>query len=198
MWLHAARHLRHNVVAYIALFVALTSTSYAAATTLLPKNSVGTAQVINHSLLKKDFKSGQLPRGARGPAGPRGAQGPAGPAGPAGAAGGQGPAGPVNLTYAFNSGPVGAGSSLTLAAVCPAGMVVTGGGAFTDAVSTTDVNIADSDWGSSTTGGPPDEWFATVNNGSAGLISMEVDAICTHPTSISVAAANKTLRAAHR
>ena len=35
-----ARHLRRNLVAYIALFVSLGGASYAAAT--LPRNSVGT------------------------------------------------------------------------------------------------------------------------------------------------------------
>ena len=66
------RHLRRNFIAYAALLFALSGTSYAAATTLLPTNSVGTKQVINHSLLKRDFKPGQLPRGARGNAGPPG------------------------------------------------------------------------------------------------------------------------------
>jgi hypothetical protein len=56
----ACRHLRGNLVAYMALLVALSSTSYAAATTLLLANSVGTRQVINHSLLKKDFKARQI------------------------------------------------------------------------------------------------------------------------------------------
>ena len=88
-----SRHLRRNVVAYLALLFALSSTSYAAATKLLPANSVGTRQVINGSLLTKDFKPGQLPRGARGlqgspgPAGPQGAQGPPGPQGVQGPAG---------------------------------------------------------------------------------------------------------------
>src|SRR5205823_13636216 len=70
------RHLRANAVAYVALSIALSGTSYAAATKLLPANSVGTHQVINHSLLGRDFKAGQLPRGAKGkpgPAGPTGA-----------------------------------------------------------------------------------------------------------------------------
>jgi hypothetical protein len=81
------KHVRRNLVAYVALLFALSGTSYAAATKLLPANSVGTKQVINHSLLKKDFKSGQLPRGRRGPLGPAGPAGPTGPAGPVGAAG---------------------------------------------------------------------------------------------------------------
>ena len=56
----ASRHLRRNLVAYLALLFTLSGTSYAAATTLLPSNSVGTRQVINGSLLKKDFKSGSF------------------------------------------------------------------------------------------------------------------------------------------
>jgi hypothetical protein len=88
------RHLRQNVVAYLALLFALSGTSYAAATKLLPANSVGTKQVINRSLLKKDFKPGQLPRGARGPQGSPGRAGPEGVQGPAGPQGVQGPAGP--------------------------------------------------------------------------------------------------------
>jgi hypothetical protein len=74
-------------VALIALFVALSGVSYAAAT--LPRDSVGTAQikrsavtsakVKDGSLLARDFKAGQLPRGEQGPAGERGATGATGP-----------------------------------------------------------------------------------------------------------------------
>jgi Collagen triple helix repeat (20 copies) len=92
------QHLRRNLVAYVALFAALTSGGYAATTTLLPANSVGTRQVINGSLLKKDFKAGQLPRGARGPRGLTGAIGAAGFAGPAGLTGPAGPAGPAGAS----------------------------------------------------------------------------------------------------
>jgi len=62
-------HIRSNLVAYVALFVALGGTSVAATKALLPANSVGTRQVIDRSLLRQDFKPGQLPRGARGPRG---------------------------------------------------------------------------------------------------------------------------------
>jgi hypothetical protein len=195
----SSRHLRQHFVAYLALFVALGGTSMAASNALVPKNSVGTAQVINGSLLKKDFKSGQLPRGARGPAGPRGlagAQGPAGPAGPAGTGGAQGPPGPVNLTYAENSAMVAAGATSTVIAQCPAGLSVTGGGEFTDSNDPA-VNITDSTWDTSGSG-LPDLWFATVRNGSASSITLLVDAICTHPTTISAAAANNLGREAHR
>ncbi len=74
-----------NVTATLALVIALGGTSYAAIK--LPKNSVTSATVKDRSLLKKDFKTGQLPRGKTGK------QGPAGPAGPAGGSGAAGSAG---------------------------------------------------------------------------------------------------------
>jgi len=102
-------HARGNAVAYLALFVALGGTSYAALR--LPANSVGERQlkrsavtasrlapsavtssaVRDGSLLARDFRAGQLPRGEQGPQGPAGT---AGTAGPAGAVGPAGPAGP--------------------------------------------------------------------------------------------------------
>jgi len=101
-----------TVIAVTALVVALGGTSYAA--TVLPANSVGTAQlkknavtsakVKDGSLLKGDFKAGQLEAGATG------ATGPAGPTGPAGATGA---AGPSDAYSGFKNGPVAAPSSLS-------------------------------------------------------------------------------------
>jgi hypothetical protein len=89
-----ARHLRSNVIGYVALFVAIGGVSYAAT---LPRNSVGTAQlkknavtstkVKDRALKAVDFKRGQLPKGATGAPGPAGLTGPAGPTGAAGPAG---------------------------------------------------------------------------------------------------------------
>ena len=93
MLVKSGQHLRQHFVAYLALFVALGGSSFAAANALVPKNSVGSPQVINGSLLKKDFKPGQLPRGARGAQGSPGPAGAQGAQGPAGAQGAQGPAG---------------------------------------------------------------------------------------------------------
>ena len=85
------QHVGRNLVAYIALFVALSGSAFAAAQAVAP-NSVGTPQLKNNAvttlkvkngtLLKADFKAGQLQPGPAGPAGP---QGPAGAAGPAAA-----------------------------------------------------------------------------------------------------------------
>ena len=116
-----ARLTYANVMATIAVFVALGGGAYAA---LVPRNSVGTAQlkkdavrtsdirngavtsakVRNRSLLASDFRDGQLPRGATGVAGapgPAGPAGPAGPQGPAGADGAQGPQGPGAVRFLF-------------------------------------------------------------------------------------------------
>ena len=87
------RHLRQNVVAYVALFVALSGGSYAAAAQLLlPKNSVASPQVINGSLQKVDLSRRAIAalhgqrgaKGATGPTGPQGTTGAAGPTGPQG------------------------------------------------------------------------------------------------------------------
>jgi hypothetical protein len=202
MLFKSLKHLQHHFVAYLALFVALGGTSFAAANALVPRNSVGTRQVINGSLLKKDFKAGQLPRGARGPAGlrgaagpagPAGATGPAGPAGAAGAAGAQGPPGPVSLTYVSSAvTPLPAGQQVTQDAACPVGMVVTGGGGFSPSTDLT-VTVNSSDWDS--TGTVPDVWVVSMNNASANATTFVVDAICTQPTSVNLAALKAAVRA---
>ena len=52
------RHLQANVVAYLALFVALGGTGYAA--TNLPAGSVGTRQLKNHSITPIKFDRGSV------------------------------------------------------------------------------------------------------------------------------------------
>jgi hypothetical protein len=88
-------HLRSQAIGYLALFVALGGTAYAAS---LPANSVGTKQlktsavttgkikadaittdkVENATLQAQDFASGVLLRGPAGDTGPTGPQGPIG------------------------------------------------------------------------------------------------------------------------
>ena len=90
------------VVAIVALIVALGGTGYAAVK--LKSNSVGakhikraavrSSEVKDRSLLKKDFKDGQLPAGPTGAAGAPGLAGAAGPPGPPGPEGAPGPPGP--------------------------------------------------------------------------------------------------------
>jgi hypothetical protein len=85
-----------TVVAYLALFVALGGSSYAAITITgknvkdrsltakdIKKNSLTTTEVRDRSMLSKDFKPGQLPAGPQGIQGLQGLQGPQGTAGSA-------------------------------------------------------------------------------------------------------------------
>jgi hypothetical protein len=102
-WLRRFRLRPGTVIACIALAIALGGTSYAAVT-VLPRNSVTTVQVKDFSLLSRDFKRGQIPRGPRGPAGPQGAAGPTGPAGLPGPIGAPGPAGSTNIKWALVKG----------------------------------------------------------------------------------------------
>ena len=99
-------HLRGNVVGYVAVFIALSGSAYAAVeleknevksqhigkgqvkTSDLANNSVNSPKVADGSLLEDDFAPNQLPQGATGPQGPQGEQGPQGPQGV------QGPTGP--------------------------------------------------------------------------------------------------------
>lgn len=64
-----------NVMATIAVFIALGGTSYAVVK--LPRNSVGSEQVRNKSLRAEDLAPGAV-SGVRGPRGPEGSQGPPG------------------------------------------------------------------------------------------------------------------------
>ena len=84
-----------NVVASLALFLAIGGVGYAA--TQLPKNSVGTKQLKNGAVTGKKIAPATVKSLATpGPAGPAGPQGPVGPQGPGGAPGEPGSA----LSYA--------------------------------------------------------------------------------------------------
>jgi hypothetical protein len=93
------RHLGYgNIVATVALFVALGGVGYAALT--LPANSVGTRQLKNGSVTLRKISRGARRAlhgqggliGPQGPRGPKGSTGPRGPKGSTGARGSQGPA----------------------------------------------------------------------------------------------------------
>jgi hypothetical protein len=151
MLFNCARHLRRNVIAYLALFLALGGSSLAATNALVPRDSVGTAQLVNGSLLKKDFKAGQLQRGPRGHAGSpgaRGASGPQGPAGPAGAAGAEGPPGKVAGWEIVSGGQlsdtVAPGGEVEIDALCTPGKKPLGGGRVTNFGNGSDLVVVDS------------------------------------------------------
>ena len=79
------RYVGRHHLALLALFVALGGTAVAA-TALVPRNSVGTRQVIDGSLQKADLskKTVKLLKGNRGAPGAPGLRGPQGPTGATG------------------------------------------------------------------------------------------------------------------
>jgi len=119
----AGSYLRQHHIAFLALFLALGGTSYAAIK--LPANSVGSKQIKNKAVTPKKVSPAavKLFRGKRGARGATGAPGPTGLTGP------QGPAGPSNGTaYGFASSSVPAGIATTEAPVLSlpgAGLVTT-------------------------------------------------------------------------
>jgi hypothetical protein len=106
-------HLRGNVIGYLALFVALGGSSYAAVRLTpgsvkssalaagavthakLARNSVTAANVKNGGLTASDFKSGAFLQGLKGDVGPQGGKGLDGISGLKGAAGSPGIQGPA-------------------------------------------------------------------------------------------------------
>jgi hypothetical protein len=125
-----------TILAATALAVALfgaTPLGHAASRIILPKNSVGAAQlkkaavtgakVKDGSLSAADFMPGQLPAGERGPKGDKGDPGAKGDTGAQGAPGLSG--------YQIVIGPqvtIPAGSWALATATCPAGKMAIGGG----------------------------------------------------------------------
>ncbi len=99
------------VVASLALIVSLAGTGYAVG--VLPRNSVGTAQLRNDavvsskvkdgSLRAADFRPGQLPAGPQGPPGPQGPAGPKGDKGESGEKGERGDAGTARAWATVNA-----------------------------------------------------------------------------------------------
>lgn len=169
----ASRPSPSMALAFVALLVALGGTSYAVVA--LPANSVGkkqlksnavtSAKVKNASLLKKDFKSGQLPAGPRGPAG---AAGPGGARGPQGA---QGPAGPTNVTV--RTGPLDIGTST---AECQPGERAVGGGGFT-----TELDAFLFDSSPSVASGTPTDWQAGASTTAGDDAEVQAYVICASP-----------------
>ena len=163
-----------TVLAFVALLVALGGTSYAAIQ--LPANSVGAKQlkknavnskkVKNGSLLRADFRSGQLP------AGPRGPQGPQGPQGAQGAQGPQGPPGPVSApTITVRTG---AETARDASADCNAGEAALGGGG-----TSSDGFIYDTS--PNVSSGIPSGWVASAEQADGTDAQVQAWVVCGAP-----------------
>jgi hypothetical protein len=108
-----------KVASTLALVIALGGTSYAAVKITgrdVVNGTLTSSDVKDRSLLARDFRTGQLPRGGKGDTGAAGAPGTPGATGATGAAGATGAGGPAGPT-----GPAGPSSArLASGAVTPA------------------------------------------------------------------------------
>jgi len=202
-------YVRRHHIALAALVIALGGGSAYAAATLAPKNSVGSAQVINGSLQTVDLspravaalKGKRGPEGLAGPAGPAGpagakgntgAQGPSGPVGatgpqgPKGDPGAQGPPGPTALDYISKTCVNAANGQDGCSVICPnAEPNVVGGGVYGSSA-LTDQIVNSSDPLFEANGAAPSGWEAFMNNTSTDTdYMMTVVAICTAATATS-------------
>jgi hypothetical protein len=167
-----ASHVRANVVAYVALFFALGGTSFAAAKTLVPRNSVGSPQVIDNSLRLRDFNRIQRAR-LRGPQGRQGRQGIQGAQGPKGDKGDPGATNVVLVSKVVHVVASG-GNSVD----CPAGARATGGGVAILAPGASDI-LQQS--GPIAVGGALTRWGGGVYVATPGGRNVEFDVICASP-----------------
>jgi len=163
------------VIACLALAVSLSGVGWAV--TVLPKNSVGTAQlkanaviskkVKNGSLLAADFKRGQLPAGPAGLQGERGQEGEKGDKGDAGAPGISG--------YQIVTSPFTANATTFNggAVLCPSGKKALGGGVFSDQVASQGPYVHSSQPRPDGSG-----WQATTARSAAGNWTITVFAVC--------------------
>ena len=176
-----------NVMALVALFVALGGTGYAALK--LPRNSVGAKQlkknavrsgkVRNGTLRRADFRGRRLPRGARGR---RGLQGPRGFRGATGPRGGF-----RNVTAQWTRSPsnLAPGATQSYTVFCPAGQQGVAGGVRGDEFDADETTlsasrpvISESNQAAPATGGTFRGWQATVTNDTGSGIRPEVWVVC--------------------
>jgi hypothetical protein len=176
------------VVAVVAVVLAGVGSATAAqliTSAQIKNNSVTSNDIKDRSLLRKDFKSGQLPRGARGLRGAPGPQGAQGPQGLRGADGAPGRDGIVRLRYVLS--PIGVsdgGEQGVEEAVCPADAPnVLGGGVISEALVPGQQSVNSSFPSDGNFTGTPGRrgWFVAVdNNTTAGsFLEFQAYAICS-------------------
>ena len=122
----------------------------------LKANAVTSVKVKNGSLLRADFRAGQIP---------------AGPAGPAGA---QGAPGTSGLQSVFTTSAINSTATRTLTAACPSGKTALGGGVAVTPTTASEVAITASYLANSTT------WTASAQevNAQAANWGLNVVVIC--------------------
>jgi hypothetical protein len=183
-----------NVMATVAVFIALGGTGYAAVK--LPKNSVGSTQIKknavssskikNGALLASDFKAGQIPAGPVGPQGPKGADGKNGADGTNGTNGAPGTVGATTVQFTQSATDLANAAEVSVDAQCPDGQQGISGGVRGDLTNSelTKVTASRPIISSSNSGAPADDgtftgWRGTfVNENNGAGIRPEVWVVC--------------------
>ena len=174
---NSLRHLQRHFVGYLALFVALGGTSFAAATL------INGSQIKPHTISENRLTNGAIAAlhgakgapgapGAQGPAGPQGAQGPAGVAGPPGISGWQ--------RISATTVPVPHdGSDVAAGAYCPAGKQAISGSYFTAGTTGVKIRTESSSYAIQDVTGYPG-WIVTVANDGTVDGTLHVSVICAN------------------
>ena len=161
-----------NVVATLALFIAVGGTS-AYAANQLSANSVGTKQLKNGAVTKV-----KLADGVQGERGPEGKQGLRGPQGNPGAPGAPGESG---ATHAVVRGGDGSGGPVAAVVKCEPGEIATGGGGYTLGPEALGGGLIESSVPVYNSHGEPTGWEVTASsaNGDPGV--PEAYVVCVSP-----------------
>jgi hypothetical protein len=187
-----ARLTYANVVATLALFIALGGSSYAALQ--LPKGSVGKKQLRKNavsspkvkpgSLLLSDIKPTERPklRGVQGPQGVPGVAGPQGLQGIQGPPGEPGAPGATNVTVRTNNSSAGTtvGGFESVTTQCQPGEVALGGGPIVFGMAGTAVEVS---WSVPLVDGTtPTGWWSAVETGVASAsLFLTGYVVCASP-----------------
>lgn len=182
-----ARYSRRYHVALLALFVGLGGTSVAAGKLVLPRNSVGTAQLANGAVTKRKISQRAVialthSRGLAGARGARGLQGTQGSQGLQGPAGGRGSPG-THLIVRYGVKGVPSPTLDSVDASCAAGEHALGGGGGNGLVDSTGDAVVRSepltDGARSASGSAPNGWrIVAAQQGSSGG-AFEVWVLCS-------------------
>jgi hypothetical protein len=188
------RYLRHHHLAFLALFVALGGTSYAAVR--IPANSVGTKQIRNNAvtLTKIDIAAQRALRGQhtglQGPSGLAGLAGAVGKAGPPGTNGANGTNGATKVVVRTGSTSIGVGQLGDAQANCNPGERATGGGEFVspnsgspdETIRFSAPSLQSSQFVQPASAGDvPDAWAVEVLNNASASRQLSVYVVCASP-----------------
>ena len=202
-------HLTYaNVMATVAVFIALGGSSYAAVQLSknsvrskhikngqvkradLARNAVDSAKIRDGSLVSSDFSAGTLlagPQGPKGDPGSTGAKGDAGAQGTKGEPGANGTNGATNVIV--RQGPlrfINADQSGGSTANCEPGERATGGGPLFNTGDIRDALLTDSHPAPATSGATPTGWTVSyvnvdTNDDNAGPLSVRSFVVCASP-----------------